>query len=118
MQIHSKDLVRASRDSNAILNYEQYKEQNKKNNQFERGKKFIRTIELRFLERTASTDQAYEVGIYKTTVTDDKGSTSSFYGKFHVALRKENNIWKILVDSDSSEGDTISEKQFLEAKSL
>jgi hypothetical protein len=32
-----------------------------------------------------------------------------------VVLRKEENTWKILVDTDSNEGGTIGEAQFLAA---
>jgi hypothetical protein len=66
----------------------------------------------------ANENQAYEVGIYKTTSIDEKGQSHSGYGKFHVVHRKENGVWKILVDSDSSEGGTIGEKEFLAAKQM
>lgn len=114
MAVHSKDLVRTSRDSKSIQNFEQYK----KENQQGESHSSKRTLELRFLERLASETQAYEVGIYKTSVASDKGEMRSFYGKFHVVLRKENGIWKILVDSDSSEGGTIGERDFLSAKPM
>jgi hypothetical protein len=35
-----------------------------------------------------------------------------------VALRKENGTWKILVDSDTNEGGTITDEMFLKAKPL
>ncbi|HEY9045166.1 MAG TPA: nuclear transport factor 2 family protein [Ohtaekwangia sp.] len=118
MSVHSKDLVRSPRDSKTISNYEQYKSQNEQGDARSREKKSQRTIELRFLERIASATQAFEVGIYKTTVINAQGESRSFYGKFHVVLRKENGTWKILVDSDSSENGTISEKDFLEATAM
>ena len=37
------------------------------------------------------------------------------YGKFHVFMRKMDNIWKIIVDYDSNEHDTINEQSFLSA---
>ncbi len=46
------------------------------------------------------------------------GKTMDYFGRFHVVLRKENSIWKILVDTDSSENGTISEKDFLAAKPI
>jgi ketosteroid isomerase-like protein len=115
MAVHSKDLVRAPRDSKSVSNFDQYKQQNEAGDKRAAERDMKRSIDLRFLERMASKDQAYEVGIYKTTMTNAKGESKSFYGKFHVVLRKENNVWKILVDSDSSEGNTISEKDFLAA---
>ena len=60
-----------------------------------------RDIELRFLQRIASIDKAFEVGYYKTTsINASTGQKKISYGKFHVLLRKENGIWKILMDAD------------------
>jgi hypothetical protein len=117
MSVHSLDLVRAPRDSKTVLNFEQYKKQSDAGNKQSIQQKTKRTIELRFLERMANENQAFESGIYKTTVINTNGERS-FYGKFHVALRKENGTWKILVDSDSSEGGTIGEKDFATAQPL
>ena len=114
MAVHSKDLIRAPRDSKVVQNFEEYK----KENQLGESRTSKRSIELRFTERIASETQAYEVGIYKTTSTNSKGESRSFYGKFHVVLRKESGTWKILVDSDSSEGGTIGEKDFLAARPM
>lgn len=114
MNVHSKDIIRAPRDSKKLLNFDEYT----KENQEGENRKNKHTLELRFLERIANQSQAFEVGIYKYTSWNEKGETRSGYGKFHVALRKENGVWKILVDSDSSEGNTIGEKEFLAAKPL
>lgn len=118
MAVHSHDLVRAPRDSKTVLNFEQYKKQNEEGDKRSVQQKAKRTIELRFLERIANESQAFEVGVYKTTNINAQGESRSFYGKFHVVLRKENSTWKILVDSDSSEGGTIDEKDFEAAKPL
>jgi ketosteroid isomerase-like protein len=119
--LHSKDVVRAELNGNRVLGYAEYlagmekswpgwKESIQKNNtQY--------TFELRFLQRISNGVQAYEVGYFKNeSVTAGQKRVS--YGKFQVALRKENGIWKILVDSDSNEGGTITEEMFLEAKPL
>lgn len=118
MAVHSADLTRVPRESKTVLNFEQYKKQNEEGDKRSTQQKIKRTIELRFLERITNETQAFEVGIYKTTYINAQGESKSFYGKFHVVLRKENGIWKILVDSDSSEGGTISEKNFTAAKPL
>lgn len=118
MALHAKDVVRSSRDANQVLNWQQYHDQQKKGDDWSKGNGYTRTLELRFIERLASPDQAIETGIYKTTSVNNKGEASSGYGKFMVVLRKENGTWKILVDTDSSEGNSIGEKQFLDAKSL
>lgn len=118
LALHSKEVVRCSRDGKEILNWNQYYEASKRND--DRGKSLNRkrTIDLRFTERIASANQAIEVGIYKTSYINPDGTTREFYGKFMVALRKENGTWKILVDTDSSEGNTIDEKSFAAAKPI
>jgi len=118
LAIHSQDLVRAARDGNEILNWTQYLEQQRKGDKRTRDDGSKRTIELRFTERIANTTQAIDVGVYKTTNIRKDGTTQSFFGRFHVVMRKENGTWKILVDTDSSEGRTISEKDFLAAKPM
>ena len=76
------------------------------------------TLGLRFTERIANDNQAMEVGIYKVTITEKSGNIRTFYGRFHVALRKENGIWKILVDTDSSEGNSIDEQDYMQASPM
>jgi hypothetical protein len=46
------------------------------------------------------------------------GVAKSFYGRFHAVLRKEEGVWKILVDTDSSENNSISEKDYLAARPM
>jgi hypothetical protein len=118
LAVHSHDLVRSARDAKTILNWQNYYNEQKANNAKSKASGIRRTIELRFTERIASQDQAIDVGIYKTTAINSKGESSSFYGRFHVALRKENGIWKILVDTDSSEGGTVTETDFIKAQPL
>lgn len=114
MAVHSQDLVRVPRDSKRVIDFNTYKKQSQAGS----DKQSKRTIELRFLERIASETQACEVGIYKTSVTSPQGEIKSHYGKFLVILRKENDTWKILADTDSSEGNTIDEKDFLDAQPM
>ena len=118
LAIHSKDLVRAGRDDNTILDWNQYFEQQRRGDKRTLAEGSKRTIELRFTERLANATQAIDVGIYKTTNILKDGTAQSFFGRFHVVMRKENGTWKILVDTDSSEGGTISEKDFMAAKPM
>ena len=74
-------------------------------------------MDLRFTERIASENQAMEVGIYEV-ITNKSGNVRTFYGRFHVALRKENGTWKILVDTDSSEGNVIDEQDYMQASPM
>lgn len=118
LNVHSKELIRAGRDQKKVLNWEEYLKQQSEGDKSDLENKIKRSIDLRFTERLANRSQAIDVGIYKTTTTRSDGSSRSFYGRFHVVLRKENGAWKILVDTDSSEGNTIGEKDFLAAKPL
>lgn len=113
MAVHSKDAVRAPRDSKIVWNWDEYSKNQKRWN--EQPKQNKHALELRFTERISGEDLAMDVGVYKTTSFKPDGTSRSFYGRFHVVLRKESGTWKILVDTDSSEGGTIVEKDFLNA---
>jgi ketosteroid isomerase-like protein len=122
MNLHSRDVMRVERDFRHILNYDQYKKDLntswpawKQSMEVEKSKN---TFELRFLERTANESLAFEVGYYKNELINAKGEKRTGYGQFHVALRKENGVWKILVDSDSNNNRTITEEMFQAAKAL
>ena len=118
MAVHSKDVIRSPRDAKIVLTWNEYFEQQKRADDQEKKSGSKRQLGLRFTERIANDNQAIEVGIYKGTTTDKIGNVRTFYGRFYVALRKENGIWKILVDTDSSDGNTIDEEEYLQARSM
>jgi ketosteroid isomerase-like protein len=118
MAVHSRDVVRSPRDAKVLLSWDEYFKQQQSGDKREKENGGKRLIELRFTERIANPKQAIDVGIYKTTVSNKEGKTASFYGRFHVVLRKEGSDWKILVDTDSSEGNTVGEKEFMAASPL
>lgn len=118
LSLHSKDLVRSGRESNQVLNWNDYLNQQRAGDKRYKDEGTRRTIQLRFTERLANASQAIDVGIYQTSNIGKDGVSRSFYGRFHVVLRLENGTWKILVDTDSSEGGTMSEKDFLAAKPM
>lgn len=114
--VHSKEVARVMQDDGKIIGYNEY---------FKKMPDSIKAkwsdwksnIELRFLQRIASADKAYEIGYYKTTSTNSKtGEKRTGYGKFHVLLRKENGVWKILMDADANE--KTDEAVFLTAKPM
>jgi ketosteroid isomerase-like protein len=115
MAVHSKDVIRSPRDSKSIWNWEEYSKEQAIGDQQDIKEKRKRTLELRFTERINSKNRAIDVGIYKTSYLLQDGSKQDFFGRFHVVLRKEKGFWKILMDTDSSEGNTIGEKEFLSA---
>jgi hypothetical protein len=118
LALHSKNLVRSPRDARKILNWDQYYSDQKNGDERSKQNGSKRKLELRFTERIANANQAIDVGYYKTTSITNKGESRAFIGKFLVVLQKEKGVWKILVDTDSSESNTVTEKHFLDAKPL
>ena len=67
-------------------------------------------------ERFSSEKIASERGIFELKALDSSGKELwKSYGKFHVFMRKLNGVWKIVVDYDSNEKNTIDEKAYLAA---
>lgn len=116
--VHSKDVVRSPRDAKVVWNWDEYYKNQKEGDERGKAASSNRQLELRFTERISSQSNAIEVGVYKTSVIRSDGTSRFSYGRFHVVLRKENGIWKILVDTDSLEGRTITEKEFLAASPM
>ena len=114
--VHSKDVIRVLQDDNQVMGYEQYF-QKIPDSLRTRWKDWKKNIELRFLQRIASGDKAFEVGYYMTTSTNTRtGEKRVGLGKFHVLLRKEKGVWKILMDADAHE--KTDEQTFLTAESM
>lgn len=102
--VHSQDIVRVEQDGKKILRYDEYfkKIPDSIKAKWSHWKK---NIELRFIQRIVNNDRAFEVGYYKSTSTNTQtGEVRKGIGKFHVLLQKENGVWKILMDADTSEG--------------
>lgn len=118
LAVHTKDVVRSPLDAKMILTYDEYLQNQLEGNKRGKENGNTRTLDLRFTERIANAATAIDIGIFKVTVNRKDGSTQSFYGRFHVVLRKENGVWKILVDMDSSEGRSIDEADYIAAKAM
>jgi ketosteroid isomerase-like protein len=101
--VHSRDVIRVIQDDNKVMGYEEYFKK-VPDSVKAKWKDWKKNIELRFIQRIASDDKAFEVGYYKTTSTNTvTGQKRTGYGKFHVLLRKEKGTWKILMDADAHE---------------
>ena len=111
-EIHSKEVMRIPADSKKIFHFEQCISNYERSFSRARDKGEARKISLRFIERIANEKSATERGIYQLTVNPGAAHEANYYGKFHVILRKESGVWKILVDYDSSEGNTIGKEDF------
>jgi ketosteroid isomerase-like protein len=118
LALHSKDVIRSARDSKKVWNWDQYLQSQSEGDKRELLAKSKRTLSLRFTERLDNTTQALDVGIFQVVYQLPDGRQESYYGRFHVALRKENERWKILVDTDSTEGGIIGERDFLAASPM
>ena len=116
--IHSKHLIRIPADRKTILNYKEYLDQYKLTFAKIKENEGTLNISLRFLERINNNSIASERGIYKLIINQNKGNEKVIYGKFHVILIKEDNVWKILMDYDSNENNTIGEEDFYKARGI
>lgn len=110
--LHTEELVRVGGNSKLIRNKTDYI-----NGYASRWKtnKTPQTISFRFLERICNDTKASERGIYKLTVNEGLPSEQSYYGKFHVIMLNVDDVWKLLVDYDSNENNTINEKSYKNA---
>lgn len=74
-------------------------------------------ISFRFTERIARGDLASERGVYELVLADNEGNVERLYGRFHAVARKLEGKWRLLLDYDSNEGDTVTRAAFLAAAS-
>jgi len=92
--VHSKDIIRVIRDDKDIYGYDRYFKQ-KPDSIKVKWSDWKKSIELRFIQRIAGNDKAFEEGYYKTTSTNRlTGEVRKGIGKFHVVMRKENGYGK------------------------
>jgi hypothetical protein len=116
LALQSNDAIRSSRDAERILTRQDYYYEQKKGDSRPEAALGKRTIELRFTERISLSAQAAEVSIYKTKKINAKGEERSFYKRFVVTLRNKDDVWRILIETDSSEGFKITEQDFNNAQ--
>lgn len=113
---HAPEAIRIVRDSKAIDAGEKYHAKIRKNMATEKERGSRRTIELRFTERFADGNLAFDSGYYKVVAWYSDDESYTFYGQFDVILRKTDGRWKIIVDTDSSHGGTITGQDFMKGK--
>jgi hypothetical protein len=81
-EVHSKEIIRVIQDDNRILGYNEYFQKQPDSIKAKWGS-WKKNTELRFIQRIASNNKAFEVGFYKTTSTNKStGETRTGYGKF------------------------------------
>ncbi|MFL1896439.1 hypothetical protein ACJRPK_12110 [Aquimarina sp. 2-A2] len=113
-EIHSKKLIRIS-GGKRIIDYDTYINNYKITFENAKNDSLTNTISLRFFERINNDSIASERGIYKLVRIKSNLTKQTYYGKFHVLLKKEGDIWKIFMDYDSNEANSIGEKDYLKA---
>ena len=113
-EIHSKDLVRIA-GGNRIMDYDTYINEYKASFAWASNNNVANRIQLRFNERICNDSVASERGIYQLSIIDSQGENQNYYGQFHVLFRKEDGLWRILMDYDSNEEDKIGEDDFVKA---
>jgi len=122
LSVHSIALIRAERSNQKVYTYDVYS-QNTKNGfagalaNKTKSPDIRFHMELRFLQRVASAWVAYEVGYFKSMLSFPDGRQQVYYSQFHVSLRKEAGVWKILTDS-SLPMPALTEEEFLKAQPL
>lgn len=112
--IHSKDLVRIS-GGQRISDYNSYINNYKTTFKQAKINGVTNNISLRFFERINNDSIASERGIYKLIRNRNLNDEHTYYGQFHVIFKKEKGYWKILMDYDSNEGNSISEDDYFKA---
>ena len=118
LALHTKDFIRANGNDKTSDDLAGYRKHVESSFAWAGEKGGRTTIEFRFFERIASASTASERGIYKYSYFPKAGEPNIGYGKFHVVLRKEAGIWKILTDYDSSEGGKVGEADYKAAMAV
>ena len=113
-EIHSKKLVRIS-GGKRIIDYPTYINNYKETFEQAKADTIKNTISLRFFERINNDSIASERGIYKLIRSKNQRDKQTYYGKFHVLFIKEDNAWKIVMDYDSNEVNSIGEDDYVKA---
>jgi ketosteroid isomerase-like protein len=118
MSVYSKNVIRVPVDQKMIFDFTEYKRNINRENQFNRNYKIKAALQIHFTNRIHSKDVAYETGILRIKMTDNNGKPATILSKFQVLLKKENNLWKIYFDSDSTESNMVSESDFNKAEPM
>ncbi|WP_271764931.1 hypothetical protein [Aquimarina algiphila] len=114
--IHSNDMIRISGNGGEIKGVKTYLEGYKKRWSKPKGKPAL--IDFRLFERVYSETLVSDRGIYRASYTDNDNKVQYSYGQFHVILKMIEGNWKILIDYDSNENETINKDSYDKAFSL
>ncbi len=113
--LHHPDFVRVNGNAKSVLTKDEYLLEYRINWKEEQPKL---DIQFRFFERAYSKDVASERGVYKMIVNPGLEDERTFYGQFHVIIKKFDGSWKLIVDYDSNENGTIDAEEFQSAHKM
>ena len=101
ISVMSDEVLQVSYDGSIIRNKEEFQTLAEVTYKRVLEKQWVRDMEFRFLNRIANTSSAFEDGFFRYEILNSKQEKQVFYGYFQVVLRKENGMWKVLLDYDS-----------------
>lgn len=113
--LHAQNILRIPADSKTLISGKEYFDNQIQSFKWVTENGYKTGMELRFIERINYENHASERGIFRFVVTEPDSTQRIYFGKFHVILERESDIWKISMDYDSSENGTIDEKSFIDA---
>lgn len=113
--LHTEDVLRIPAENKTIIYGKEYFNSQIESFGWIKDNGYKTEMELRFIERINYGNFASERGIFKFTVIEPGNIKRQYFGKFHVILEKQGELWKIVVDYDSTEEGTINETSFLNA---
>ena len=116
--VRSKDYIRVQSEGRLILSYETYVDDTRSMMASYKDRGTRLTMEVRFEDRITDGRFASERGITKVVFAPKEGEARTFYGRFHTVSRKENGVWRILVDYAAPASERVGEEEFKRARDM
>ncbi|PKA84404.1 ketosteroid isomerase-like protein [Ulvibacter sp. MAR_2010_11] len=96
--IHTDDMLRIT--DQGILTGPEYKENIDSWKALPDGNEI--TIDFAMENSNVREELAYQIGYYRVTFKKKDGAPETYFGQFHVVLKKADGIWKIAQDFDTA----------------
>ena len=116
--IHSPDLVRVQVGSAWIGGRDEYIADTAP--RFEKartlGDRF--RISFRFDDRIIAAALAYERGVFELTIERPNDPDITFHGRFDTVSRREDGVWRFILDKDDDEGGAVDATTYADAVAI
>jgi hypothetical protein len=89
------------------MNFKEYEDDSRMVMQNRKKDEATTHLDVRFLERTINSEFAAEKCVFAYTLQEKNKKPQTFYSIAQIFSRKENGIWKMLVQSVNTEKATI-----------